>query len=54
MSDDPSVSEEPRGPDDLPDLVGDQAPESAEPVEPVEPADEADTPMLPDPGAPGI
>ncbi len=51
MSDDPSVSEEPRGPDDLPDLLGDQAPESAEPVEP---ADEAATPMLPDPGTPGI
>ena len=51
MSDDPSANEEPRGPDDLPELLGDEAPGEEEPTAP---ADEAATRLLPDPNDPGI
>ncbi len=52
MSDDPTASQDPEGVDDLPELLGELGERDAEATP--QPSDEATTPMLPDPGPPGI
>ncbi len=52
MSDDASPTEEPKGPDELPELL--RHPDEEQVNESADPADEGATPMLPDEGSGGF